>query len=400
MDDQSEASSVYNSATKEASNLLGINATGNKLVSAGIVNPQEIINVGSLLAGKTADIYNSASQLVGNAQEKLASLVGTTKNLTASDLNKAGTFLIEHSSKDSQAAETGKQWKEFAKGDIVDNAVATAGAYANLGLSGLNVADTQISQYSKLLPDAKTLAPYADQVWNSMPIGLQIDLIEKTIDQASLITPPDSNIGKLLGTEKSIITGVKQGGSEFASEEYDSFREKPVTYGLTAAAMYAGGEIAGAALKAGEIGLSTGLLGAGEKLGKFIPVAEDIGKVASKGTPLVMNTAMTAPLVGEAVNKVGEGYGEGGVAGATKAGLEFGKTFVIGGKGFSKGAEAVEGSKFFGGLQDGLYEPYKLGDVAPKITSAKISELKGGGSSMEPVDLSYAVLYQLDQKII
>lgn len=37
---ESEASSVYNSATKEASNLLGINATGNKLVSAGIVNPQ------------------------------------------------------------------------------------------------------------------------------------------------------------------------------------------------------------------------------------------------------------------------------------------------------------------------------------------------------------------------
>ena len=336
------------------------------------------------------DLFSQASQLVGNAQEKLASLVGNTKNITASGLNSAGTFLIAHSNPKSQAAETGKQLQDFSKGDIVANAIDGAGAYVDLGLKGLNAADKQISEYTKMLPDSKTLAPYAGKVWNETPIGMQMDLIEKTIDQASLIAPKTGSVASLLGLEKSIISGVKQGGADFAASEYDTFREKPVTYAGELGLMFAGGEIAGAALKAGEIATSARILGIGEKLGKYgIPLAEDIGKVASKGTPLVMNTAMTAPLVGEAVNKVGEGYGEGGVAGATKAGLEFGKTFVIGGKGFSKGAEAVEGSKFFGGLQDGLYEPYKLSDVSPKITSSKISELKGGGSSMEPVDLSY-----------
>ena len=118
----------------------------------------------------------------------------------------------------SNAIVSHANWDLGRANDFVVGTAAFAGDVYKGDMKALAMADEKVAPYTTLLPDAKTIAPYAEKIWELTPIGAQEKNTNDLIDTALAQAPKDSNAAAFLGTEKTIISGVHQGGADFLAE--------------------------------------------------------------------------------------------------------------------------------------------------------------------------------------
>ena len=270
---------------------VGLGTQGFK-AGAGSVGSPVVLGLPELHSQeKGKDLYTQVSTMLGNVGSNAEKMIGNAASTgykvantdIAKALNYAGDVSIRAAGdKTAPSIAIGKEMKALAAnntpienasnaivshaawdlGRLTNAAVGTA-AFGGEVLAGdmkaLAMADEKVSPYTQMLPDAQTLSPYAEKVFEISPIGLQWKVANDSIDKALAVAPKDSDTAVLLGIEKGIINGVKQGGSDFLAENYDFAREHPVTTAGIAAATYLGGEVIGAGLKGAELVSSGGL---------------------------------------------------------------------------------------------------------------------------------------------
>ena len=91
---KSEASTLIDTGVKDVTNLLNSSATGQKVTQASFVDADKIAKIGSALVSKSGDLYNSASNFLGNAEHNA---VNTANPEIAKALNYVGDVLIKSS---------------------------------------------------------------------------------------------------------------------------------------------------------------------------------------------------------------------------------------------------------------------------------------------------------------
>lgn len=257
------------------------------------------------------------------------------------------------------------------------------------GLSTLDKANTAIASKLTFLPSSEAVR----SSWDSM--------IESKHGEYGSYGYGDllEAIGQKNAAEsyRNIDTAITEGVQDFVIEEYEGLKTTPASKAIEYGAYYAGGAVFGAATK----GLKVGSAAAGKALIK--PISGLAAKTESKlieksGSVLIsslksgkiVDIGLGAGLVYGSGKEIASSYSESGLQGATKTSLNIGLSLGIGAQGFKKGYDTTER------VIEGDYIA-----AMPVVKAAKISELKGGGSSIEPVDLKYGyTIAPFDKPII
>jgi hypothetical protein len=402
---------------------------------AGAVGSPVVLGLPTLkpqAAGK--DLYTEISTMLGsvgsNAGKMISSTVNTGFNLANADiataLNYAGDISIKNAgSSKAPAIIYGKEMKSLAAngtpiqnvsdalaghvvwdmgrlGNAAVGAVGFGGDVLAGDIQAMAMGDEKLAPYTSKLPDAKTLAPYAEKAFEMSPVGVEYQTAIDNINTALYVALKNSNVAAMLGIESDVLTGVKEGVSDFISEGYDYAREHPVTTAGEIGLSYLGGEVLGAGLKGLELAGTGGLAKTAEfaaskasdsgALGKVLWGGTDkLATVGAKAVPLVTKTGLgvgyASSVVGDEVNA----YNKGGVAGATQEAMKQVSDFLVMGKGFQSGEEhLLESSSTLQDVNEmlsvGKYEPYTLQDVAPKINRIQIPMSDGKGANKDFTD--------------
>lgn len=350
--------------------------------------------VDAVAAGTGLSAVKNVTGIYGTLTGKTATAIGASTRVPASEnyshIN--GWGLTTKDTKDSIISRNNKA-------SFVGNALTTVGMSKDTAnkvsgvtynaLSGasaaLTGANTKVAQYTQLLPDAdtveSTLEKYrAEKGLAATPFGVPLTIagkvyntVEDTINKSPSLK--SSTAGKLIvssiETQKSVASGLAEGGKEFTKEEYDDIRTKPVSKALEYGSYYVGGEVAGIVTEGLKLKGASTILKVAET--RKNPLAKEgltlLGKYGGKAVDL----GFTAQILGSGYGAAKEGYAggsntqkltgdgnggvvlsgsdtssqKGGYVGVGKALTKFGLDFAIAGAGYGTGAKAVHGSSLF-----------------------------------------------------
>ncbi len=328
----------------------------------------------------------------GRANANLGKILSTPAT-TASTKGTVAFKTADQVKADEKEATLQKNLKDFKKqyGDNKVTDIVAKAYYYTTDVQhlqkGLDVSDAAVASKLTFLPSSQSVAKY---------IQASNEKSAKTTDRLyNAVGKPKSAQSLVTG-----IKGVEKGVGEFVSEGYAEIRDKPVTTAGKVALVYATTAALGGALQAGKMAGSVGLVKAGNVLEDAgLPLVGLTTKYVGKGVPLAADVALTGTLLQQVGGQVASASAVGGTTGATKAVLGAGAEFVVGGAGFSKGSKLVGESKALRGVSQ-HYNPVRVTDISPRVTSAKISEIVGAGADTKPVDLKYGRSFAVGNKPI